>query len=127
MILCAILSIGLIFLSVINETSSRLDTADLGMWRAAGLLLDYQGFVIPSNTRENANDGYLTPGESGMREDMIANALIWLLSKIINYAAYELLPKPLFHGANEVAVLVIRLIMSFPKIGAYSSVLNFGY
>lgn len=59
------------------------------MWRAAGLVLDDQGFVIPSNARENTSDGYFTPG-TGMREDMIANALIWLLSKIINYAAYEM-------------------------------------
>lgn len=57
------------------------------MWRAAGLLLDESGFVIPSNSRQNAGDDYFP--SLGMQEDMISNALIWLLSKIINYTVYE--------------------------------------
>lgn len=108
------------FASVINETPSRLDTADLSMWRAAGLLLDDQGFVIPSNTENNSMDGYFPHGESGMREDMIANALVWLLSKIINYAVYETYAELLFLHANEVVELVIPLIMCIHKIGTCS-------
>jgi len=66
----------------INEGQTRLNTEDWSIWRAAGLLLDDQGFVVPSNT----NDYHLT-GRPLMREDMISNALIWLMSKIVNYTA----------------------------------------
>ncbi|KAG9242963.1 hypothetical protein BJ878DRAFT_143184 [Calycina marina] len=62
----------------INETQTRLNTADLGLWKAAGLRLDDDGFVVSNN---NLDDG------PAMREDMISNALIWLLSKIVNYIA----------------------------------------
>ncbi|OJD15686.1 hypothetical protein AJ78_04062 [Emergomyces pasteurianus Ep9510] len=65
----------------INECKTRLDTDDLILWAEAGLLLDEDGFVRPSNT---ANSGY--PHESdGMREDLISNALIWILSKVVNF------------------------------------------
>jgi hypothetical protein len=68
---------------VINEGQTRLNTEDLGLWRAAGLHIDEQGFVMPSNTE----DFHYPDRRTVMREDMIANALIWLLSKIINYIA----------------------------------------
>ncbi|TVY65642.1 Transcriptional regulatory protein moc3 [Lachnellula suecica] len=67
----------------INEGQTRLNTEDIGLWRAAGLLLDDQGFVIPSNSE----DSQFPERQLVMREDMISNALIWLMSKIINYLA----------------------------------------
>ena len=54
-----------------------MDIEDLRMWRAAGLELDDQGFVLPSNGAR----------EGTMKDDLISNALIWILSKIINYIA----------------------------------------
>lgn len=70
-------------LEVINEGQTRLNTEDLSLWRAAGLHIDDKGFVVPSNTED-----YDYPErQMSMREDMIANALVWLISKIINYIA----------------------------------------
>lgn len=60
---------------VINEGQTRLNPEDLLLWTDAGLQLDSNGFVVPSNT----------DAESTMKEDMISNALIWLLSKIVNF------------------------------------------
>lgn len=45
--------------------------------------LDDQGLVIPSNTE----DFNYPERKTAMREDMISNALVWLISKIINYLA----------------------------------------
>ncbi|KAI9663948.1 MAG: FACT complex subunit [Bathelium mastoideum] len=67
----------------INETHTRLDTEDLTMWREAGLLIDDRGFILPSNT---TTSGY-PEGDDVMREDMISNALIWLISKLDNFMA----------------------------------------
>jgi hypothetical protein len=61
--------------SVINECQTRLNPEDLLVWTEAGLQLDSNGFVCPSNSN----------AESAMKEDMISNALIWLLSKIVNF------------------------------------------
>ena len=69
--------------TVINEGQTRLNTEDLELWRAAGLHIDEHGFVMPSNTEDFHYPDRLIV----MREDMIANALIWLLSKIINFIA----------------------------------------
>ena len=68
--------------TVINEGQTRLNTEDVSIWRAAGLLLDDEGFVISSNTED-----VLYPDRPIMGPDMISNALIWLMSKIINYLA----------------------------------------
>jgi hypothetical protein len=66
---------------VINQNQTRLNPADLGLWRAAGLHLDDMGFVLPSNTED-----YDYPERQlAMREDMISNALIYLMSKIVNF------------------------------------------
>lgn len=112
--LCAIHKLDPNPFSVINEAPTRLDTADLGMWRAAGLLLDDQGFVIPNDSQENASNEPFA--SRGMQEDMISNALIWLLSKIVNYTVYEFQFE--FSGlANKNTVMVIPLIMFFHKIG----------
>ena len=59
-----------------------MNTEDLSLWRAAGLALDDQGLVLPSNT----DDSYF-PDHGVMREDMISNALVWLMSKIVNFMA----------------------------------------
>ncbi|KAK0110466.1 hypothetical protein ONS96_002077 [Cadophora gregata f. sp. sojae] len=67
----------------INECQTRLNTNDVSIWKAAGLQLDEQGFVLPSNTE----DSHFPERQAVMREDMISNALIWLMSKIINYIA----------------------------------------
>ena len=60
-----------------------MNTEDLGLWRAAGLHLDQHGFVIPSNT----DDEQFPERRIVMGEDMISNALVWLMSKIINFLA----------------------------------------
>ncbi|KAL2074628.1 hypothetical protein VTL71DRAFT_8406 [Oculimacula yallundae] len=67
----------------INECQTRLNTSDVSIWKAAGLQLDDQGFVLPSNTE----DSHFPERQAVMREDMISNALIWLMSKIINFIA----------------------------------------
>ncbi|KAE9379587.1 hypothetical protein N431DRAFT_159847 [Stipitochalara longipes BDJ] len=67
----------------INESQTRLNTDDVDLWRAAGLHLDERGFVVPSNMEESQ----YPERQIGMREDMISNALIWLMSKIINFLA----------------------------------------
>lgn len=73
----------LTYISVINECQTRLNTADLSIWKAAGLQLDEQGFVLPSNKQ----DGQIFDMQPVVKEDIISNALLWLLSKIINYIA----------------------------------------
>ncbi|CZT07796.1 related to regulatory protein for the arginine catabolic pathway [Rhynchosporium agropyri] len=67
----------------INECQTRLNTSDISIWKAAGLQLDDEGFVLPSNTE----DSHFPERQAVMREDMISNALIWLMSKIINFIA----------------------------------------
>lgn len=69
---------------VINKTHTRLDTEDHALWKEAGLLIDDHGFVVPSNTSES---GYPEDGEHVMSEDLICNALIWLMSKLVNFMA----------------------------------------
>jgi hypothetical protein len=59
---------------VINEIPTRLDAEDLGLWKAAGLLLNDDGLVEPASP---------VP----MKEDMLSNALVWLLAKISNFIA----------------------------------------
>jgi hypothetical protein len=58
----------------INHSSTRLDTADASLWRSAGLLIDDRGMIVP---------GGAEPGDSP-REDMIANALVFIISKLMN-------------------------------------------
>ncbi|KAF2709715.1 hypothetical protein K504DRAFT_467666 [Pleomassaria siparia CBS 279.74] len=67
----------------INKTHTRLDTEDLALWKDAGLLIDSNGFVLPSNTTDS---GY-PEGEAMMKEDLICNALVWLMAKLVNFMA----------------------------------------
>jgi hypothetical protein len=67
----------------INHTKTRLDTEDLPLWRSAGLLLDEESLLTPRPSSHTKN--YYVEDE--MRVDMISNALVWLLSKLMNYLA----------------------------------------
>ncbi|KAI1370973.1 hypothetical protein F4677DRAFT_450924 [Hypoxylon crocopeplum] len=84
-----------VYASFILEGRTRMDIEDLCMWRAAGLALDDQGFVIPSNNAV----------EDIMKDDMISNALIWILSKVVNYIADI---KEFQYRHSESAQLVIK-------------------
>lgn len=53
------------------------------LWTEAGVRVDHMGFVRPSNT---AATGY-PEGEDFMKEDLICNALVWILSKIVNFVS----------------------------------------
>ncbi|ORY19877.1 hypothetical protein BCR34DRAFT_670314 [Clohesyomyces aquaticus] len=68
----------------INKNNTRLDTEDLSLWKEAGLLIDDNGFILPSNTTES---GY-PEGEEMMKEDLICNALVWLMAKLVNFMAW---------------------------------------
>lgn len=70
--------------ALINKTHTRLDTDDLSLWKEAGLLIDDKGFIISSNSTES---GYPEDGEHMMKEDLICNALIWLMAKLVNFMA----------------------------------------
>jgi hypothetical protein len=68
----------------INKTNTRLDTEDLSLWKEAGLRIDDQGYIMPSNTTACGfpeDDGIVT------REDLICNALVWLMAKLVNFIA----------------------------------------
>ncbi|OTA91059.1 hypothetical protein M434DRAFT_13486 [Hypoxylon sp. CO27-5] len=85
-----------VYAAFILEGRTRMDIEDLRMWRAAGLALDDQGFVLPSNGAVQ---------EDIMKDDMISNALIWILSKVVNYIADI---KELQYRNSENAQLVIK-------------------
>lgn len=66
----------------INNTNTRLDTADLPMWSSAGLSINPDGYLYPSNP---SHPDYRA--ETAMSDDKISNALIWLLMKLVNFIA----------------------------------------
>lgn len=66
----------------INNTNTRLDTADIPMWTSAGLKINPDGYLYPSNP---SHPDY--HAETAMSDDKISNALIWLLMKLVNYIA----------------------------------------
>ena len=66
----------------INNTGTRLDTGDLTIWTKAGVSLDPQGYIYPSNP---SHQDYLP--DTAMPDDKISNALIWLLMKLVNFIA----------------------------------------
>ena len=61
--------------------------------------LDEKGLIIPSNTTES---GY-PEGDDAMKEDMISNGLVFLMSKLVNYiaAGESLFPRPAGHRSEE--------------------------
>ena len=63
---------------VIHKQPTRLDTEHFAMWRAMGISLDDRGFVLGKTDSENEQP----PHPDGMRDDMIANELVWILSHI---------------------------------------------
>ncbi|KAF7672307.1 c6 zinc finger domain-containing protein [Alternaria burnsii] len=67
----------------INKTNTRLDTEDLSLWREAGLKIDDQGYIMPSNTTVCG----FPEDNDVMREDLICNALVWLMAKLVNFMA----------------------------------------
>ncbi|PGH17877.1 hypothetical protein AJ79_00776 [Helicocarpus griseus UAMH5409] len=69
----------------INDCQTRLNTDDLVLWTEAGILMDNAGFVRPSNV---TGSGY-PEGDDVMKEDLISNALIWILSKVVNFIARD--------------------------------------
>lgn len=79
-------------LAVINASQTRLDTEDIPMWKDAGLVIDDNGFF--QHGEPNAS-GYPESGDI-MKEDMIGNGLIWLMSRLVNFMAAgdELPPDP---------------------------------
>ncbi|KAI2975272.1 transcriptional regulator family: Fungal Specific TF [Aspergillus niger] len=65
----------------INESQTRLNTDDLVLWTEAGLQIDNMGFVRSSNATAI---GY-PDGEEPIKEDLVSNGLVWILSKIVNF------------------------------------------
>ncbi|EFR03148.1 hypothetical protein MGYG_06143 [Nannizzia gypsea CBS 118893] len=64
----------------LDETRPRLDTSDLALWTEAGLLLDNAGFIQKCSA---------TGQNEYMREGIISNTLIWILSKIVDFLALD--------------------------------------
>ncbi|KAK8228529.1 hypothetical protein BKA81DRAFT_293120 [Phyllosticta paracitricarpa] len=91
----------------INASQTRLDTEDLPMWKDAGLQIDDEtGFLRPF---EQTGSGYPESGDI-MKEDMMSNALVWLMSKLVNFMAAgdELPPLPgavWSHGVSQRTLL----------------------
>ncbi|KAJ9202683.1 putative C6 finger domain protein [Paecilomyces variotii] len=67
----------------INRTKTQLDPENLPLWRSAGIPIDEQGVLRLDNSvpRPSEHDSLLT------KEDIAANGLVWLLSKLINFLA----------------------------------------
>ncbi|GAD92934.1 C6 finger domain protein, putative [Paecilomyces variotii No. 5] len=67
----------------INRTKTQLDPENLPLWRGAGIPIDEQGVLRLDNSalRSYEQDALLT------KEDLAANGLVWLLSKLINFLA----------------------------------------
>ncbi|KAK5994494.1 Transcription activator AMTR1 [Cladobotryum mycophilum] len=94
----------------INGVNTRLDTEDGQLWRWAGLPLDDQGCLG------------LTPSKEGIemeksplsREDLAANALVWLLSNLVNLlSCSEETPR---HQQSWLGVLNTGARLPFPEI-----------
>ena len=68
----------------VNRSTTRLDTENLTMWRAAGLPITEDGVLI---YRDHVNSGDLVTYLPGDREDSVACALIWIVLRIMNFVA----------------------------------------
>ncbi|TKA67000.1 hypothetical protein B0A49_06979 [Cryomyces minteri] len=101
----------------INNSHTRLNPEELSLWKEAGLMIDDQGYIVLSNTTESR----LPEGESVMREDMISNALIWLVSKLVNYmAAGDQLPPEFAPFGNQFQVWFDGLPLPFKPVAIIS-------
>ncbi|KAG9547401.1 hypothetical protein KCU71_g12959, partial [Aureobasidium melanogenum] len=81
----------------INNTNTRLDTNDLSMWRDAGLHISQSGYILPSND---------TAVHEPMADDMVSNALIWLMMKLVNFiSAGDEFPHEMGLGVRQIALL----------------------
>lgn len=67
----------------INHTKTRLDTNDLGLWRAAGLHIEEDEEILSDDLTSTIR----SPKQSAIREDMLSNKLVWFLSKLMNQLA----------------------------------------
>ncbi|OBT75971.1 hypothetical protein VF21_05744 [Pseudogymnoascus sp. 05NY08] len=67
----------------INGHNTRLNPDDLNIWRAAGLILDDTGMIVYE--KATLREKYESDGLE--REDLVSNALIWILCKLSNYLA----------------------------------------
>ena len=81
---------------VINDCQTRLDTDDLQLWREAGLSIDNEGFITLSNSDSDPSEDNVV-----MRQDMICNALVWLISRLINYISVGEMFDPIPAGHRE--------------------------
>ncbi|KAH0064828.1 hypothetical protein KCU96_g19358, partial [Aureobasidium melanogenum] len=81
----------------INNTNTRLDTNDLSMWRDAGLHISQSGYILPSND---------PAVHEPMADDMVSNALIWLMMKLVNFiSAGDEFPHEMGLGVRQIALL----------------------
>ncbi|KAL1311116.1 hypothetical protein AAFC00_001320 [Neodothiora populina] len=81
----------------ISNKSTRLDTSDITIWQAAGLHISSSGYVLPSNRPDVCKP---------MEDDMVANALIWLIMKLVNFiAAGDEFPHELGLGIRQKQLL----------------------
>lgn len=64
--------------SYMNRSHTHLDPENLPLWRAAGLPVDEHGNIRPSDETVQAATGL-------SRESLVANTLIWLVTKVINF------------------------------------------
>ncbi|GKZ95699.1 hypothetical protein AnigIFM59636_009707 [Aspergillus niger] len=81
--------------TVINETQTRLNLSDLVLWRNFGLIISSSGHFLPpsaSPAMASPSPSPLAfplplppPAHTWLCEDMLSNALIWIISKIINF------------------------------------------
>ena len=75
---------------VISGGETRLDTHDLVIWRAAGLHINDDGYITSNDHSRYDEDHILSNTDRQgitMSEAMLSNALLWILSKIVNYIA----------------------------------------
>ncbi|KAL5342905.1 hypothetical protein BJX70DRAFT_385780 [Aspergillus crustosus] len=63
----------------INETQTRLDLSDLALWRHFGLAATSNGSLLPPPRT------HLNMTRIWLEEDMLSNALIWIMCQIINF------------------------------------------
>jgi hypothetical protein len=67
------------------------------MWRDAGLHISQAGYILPSND---------PAVHEPMADDMVSNALIWLMMKLVNFiSAGDEFPHEMGLGVRQIALL----------------------